>query len=77
MSKEKLEVNDVVQIIETFHRKGWIGAFVLVTEVFEWGVQGFVHHIDTHDQSGKAYIRLPSDTVEYIGPAVLAPKEEA
>jgi hypothetical protein len=67
---------DVVQINEIHGRMGWIGAFVLVTDVRDWGIVGFVHHIETHDNASRAYIRLKWDEVDYIGRAVLTLSEK-
>ena len=71
---------DVVQINDTFgeDRQGWIGAFVLVTEVREWGVIGFVHVIERHTEHGRAFIRIKWGAMDYIGQAILvpAPNEE-
>lgn len=66
----------VVQINHENGRNGWIGAFVTVTEVRKWGVIGFVHIMDTHDLSGRAYIRLKWEEIDYIGMAKLIPKDE-
>ena len=64
---------DVVQINEVHGRGGWIGAFVMVEEVKAWGIQGFVHHIETHDNHGRMYIRLKWEEIEFIGKAALVP----
>lgn len=64
---------DVFQITEKHGRAGWIGAFVLATEIKSFGIQGFVAHINTHDQQSRAYIRLEWDHIYYIGRAVLIP----
>jgi hypothetical protein len=69
-------IGDVVQINETDSRPGWRGAFVMVTEVRSWGIQGFVHHIETHEKSGFAYTRQEWDTIDFIGRAVLLPQSE-
>lgn len=65
----------VVQINEKHGRDGWTGALLIVTEVKPWGVQGFVHCIETHDQYSRAYIRLPDDEFDYIGHAALVPED--
>lgn len=65
---------DVFQITEAHGRQGWIGAFVLATEIKTWGIQGFVVHVQTHDEQSKAYIRLKWEEIEYIGHAVLIPE---
>lgn len=70
------EVGDVFQIIEAHGRKGWIGAFVMATEIKPWGIQGFVSHVETHDEQKRAYIRLKWSEIEYIGHAPLVPADE-
>ena len=67
------KVGDVFQITEAHGRSGWIGAFVLATEIKSWGIQGFVANVDTHDEQKQAYIRLKWDEIEYIGHAPLVP----
>jgi hypothetical protein len=69
MSPDEVKAGDVVQILDVHGREGWVGAFVLVTEVKEWGVQGFVHVVQTHESCASAYIRLIWDHIEWIGPA--------
>jgi sporulation protein YlmC with PRC-barrel domain len=61
-----IKENSVVQINET-GPEGWIGCFVQVSEVKTWGVQGWVQI----PQRGAAYIRLPFDTIDHIGEAIL------
>lgn len=63
----------VFQITEAHGRQGWIGAFVMATEVKSCGIQGFVQIIETHEKHGCAYIRLPWDQIDYIGTALLVP----
>lgn len=65
---------DVFQITERHGRKGWIGAFVLATEIKSWGIQGFVAHIETHDKQTQAYIRLKWEEIHFIGHAELIPQ---
>ena len=67
----KFQPGAVFQINEKDGRAGWIGAFVLMTEIRAWGIQGFVSHIETHEQQTRAYISLPWDTIEYVGQASL------
>lgn len=67
---------DVFQINERHGRNGWIGAFVLATEIKSWGIQGFVSHIETHDKQGRAYIRLKWDEIDFIGHAALVIAED-
>lgn len=67
----KPQPGDVFQIIEKHGRKGWIGTFVLATEIKDWGIQGFVSNIVTHDEQAHAYIRLKWDEIEFVGRAPL------
>ena len=69
-------VGDVFQINEREGRAGWIGAFVLATDIYLWGIQGFVVCIKTHDVQEHAYIRLEWKCVDYIGHAALLPKRD-
>lgn len=78
MRDERIKVKSVVQINERHDpgdgsRLGWVGCFVLVTEIKTWGIQGFVSIPKTHDQHGDAYIRLKWDEIDYIGEAALVP----
>ena len=70
------KAGDVFQITEKHGRKGWIGAFVLATEIKSWGVQGFVAHIVTHEEQQSVYIRLPWSDIEFIGHSVLIPQSK-
>lgn len=71
---ETVNRGDVFQITSaTEGREGWLGALVMTTEVKPWGIQGFVHVIETHDTSACAYIRLKWEDIEYVGPAPLVP----
>jgi len=65
----------VFQINETHGRLGWVGAFVLATEIRSWGIQGFVCHVDTHEEQSRAYIRLKWSEIEPVGVASLVPGE--
>jgi hypothetical protein len=65
----------VFQINHTHGRNGWIGAFVLATEIKPWGIQGFVHHITNHDTSAQVFIRLKWEELDYIGKAALIPQD--
>jgi len=69
------EPGAVFQINETHgpDRGGWVGAFVLSTEIKSWGIQGFVQHIETHQKHSCAFIRLKWSELDYIGQAVLVP----
>lgn len=72
----KAQVGDVFQINESHGRKGWIGAFVMATEIKHFGIQGFVSHVVEHEKQNRAYIRLKWEEIDYIGHAVLVPDSE-
>lgn len=73
-SKSKIyEIGDVFQITEVHGRDGWIGAFVLATEIKSFGIQGFVSHIVDHNTQTQAYIRLSWDEIAFIGHTHLIP----
>lgn len=74
-TKDKYLKDDVFQINENHGRKGWIGAFVLATEIKDWGIQGFIHHVKTHEEPAQVYIRLKWDEIDFIGQAVLQPHD--
>jgi uncharacterized membrane protein len=69
-------IGDVFQINKKHGRKGWIGAFVMATEVKSWGIQGFVSNVETHDNQNRAYIRLKCEEIDYIGHAALVLGDE-
>ena len=69
------KVGDVFQINEKNEKTGWIGAFVLVTEIKPWGIQGFVHYIETHDKSRRMFTRLKWDEIDYVGRSCLVPED--
>jgi len=72
--QEKTKVGSVMQIIDMPEsHKGWIGAFLLVSEVKAFGVQGFVHTIIDHDNYSQAYTRLNWEQVHWIGQSVMIP----
>lgn len=68
-------VGDVFQITEAHGRQGWIGAFVLATEIKSWGIQGFVVSVKTHDEQQRAFIRLKWEEIQCIGHAWLVPAD--
>jgi hypothetical protein len=74
--KLNIEKNDVFQITDIHGRDGWIGCFVQASEIKSWGIQGYVCIIETHDKQSKAYIRLNWNEIEYIGKAVMVPKDD-
>lgn len=72
---DELLPGDIVQI--TDERPGLLGAFLLITEVKSWGVQGFIHHVASFDESRQIYLRLEHGKFERVGRAVLVPAEIA
>jgi len=68
-------IGDVFQINENHGRQGWIGAFVMATEIKTWGIQGFVVHIKTHDKQSRAFIRLKWEELDYIGHSNFVPAD--
>lgn len=73
----KAQIGDVFQITEKHGRAGWIGAFVMATEIKHWGIQGFVSHVVEHEKQNRAYIRLKWEEIDYIGHAALVPGDES
>ena len=67
---------DVFQIVPEHGRNGWIGAFVMATEIRTWGIIGFIHCLETSDKHSQAYIRLAWDDIEFVGHAPLILEEE-
>lgn len=74
MSERGLSPGDIVQINDQ-ERPGLIGALLLVEEVRAWGVQGFIHHINTFNEATRIYLRLKHDQFERVGRAVLVPAD--
>lgn len=63
---------DVFQIVAVAEgRDGWLGAFVMATEIKSWGIQGFVHHIESHAAPAQVFIRLKWDELAFVGRAKL------
>jgi hypothetical protein len=76
MDNSNYRVGDVFQINEKHGRNGLIGSFVLATEIKTWGIQGFVHNIDTFDSYSRIYLRLKYDELDLIGHTDLLPSDE-
>ena len=72
----KYQPGDVFQINESFGQPGWVGAFILATEIKSFGIIGFVHCLVTHDESAQAYLRPSWEHLDYIGRAVLVPQPD-
>lgn len=65
MDKRVIE-NSIVQVNENGH-DGWVGCLIQVSEVKNWGIQGWVQI----PKGGQAYIRLEWNQINYIGHAVM------
>lgn len=68
-----LSPGDIVQI--TDERAGLVGALLMVEEVKAWGVQGFIHHIESFEESTRIYLRVGFGRFERIGQAVMVPAD--
>lgn len=70
------EPGDVFQINENYdpNGAGWIGAFIVATEIKTWGIQGYVHLIINQKKGGHAHNRLKWDQIDFIGKARLLPE---
>jgi hypothetical protein len=71
-TKQLDKENSVVQLNEKA-QEGWIGCFLQVSEVKNWGVQRWVQI----PMGGSAYLRPTWDQIDYIGEAVLVHQKEA
>lgn len=63
-----MNINDVVQI-DPEHDKCFGGCFMIVTEVYAWGVQGYVQIPSKGDKGGQAYYRCKFENFHPIGRA--------
>jgi hypothetical protein len=68
VNMSELKKYDVIQIVPD-HK--WGGCFLTVTEIFSWGIQGFVQI----PEQGQAYIRLRQDEWELSGVAIFVPDD--
>jgi hypothetical protein len=57
-----IEVGDIVQVDPNFETFG--ACMVVVTEIKDWGIQGYVQSADV---SGQQYIRLKTEQFEATG----------
>ena len=71
---DALRPGDIVQITDS-SRHGILGALLMVETVKPWGIQGFIHHVDTFDESKRLYLRLEHVQFERVGRAVLVPAD--
>lgn len=68
-------VNDVVQLAPTPDNGFFPGCFMLVTEVYYWGVQGFICMPHSQNEApGQAYFRAKSENFLLVGVAPWIPK---
>jgi hypothetical protein len=70
--KQLVKDNSVVQLNERA-QEGWIGCFLQVSEVKNWGVMGWVQI----PMGGSAYLRPTWEQIDYIGEAVLVHQKES
>ncbi len=66
-----MKENSVVQVNEK-GQDGWIGCLIIVSEVKNWGVKGYVQIPDERIIP----IRLRWEEIEYVGESVLIKKTE-
>lgn len=81
MWDERITVGSVVQLDPERHlgeAQGFFaGCFLLVTELKDWGVMGFVAMPgERGTMPGSAYFRAPWDALAYVGEAVWMPADE-
>ena len=69
--KAFINENSVVQVNERGPRE-FIGCFVIVTKVEEWGIQG---NVPEPNGKGNVWINLEWGQLEYIGQAILRLQE--
>lgn len=74
-NEQDRHVGDVFQINDKYDQLGWVGAFIMATEIKSWGIQGFAHHIETHEYSSRHHVRIKWEYLEYIGRASMIPSE--
>lgn len=66
-----VKIYEIVQVTNREHR--WFPALVVVTKIYDWGIQGYTHV----PLSGDAYIRLKFEDFEStLGEAIVIPKDE-
>lgn len=73
----RVKVGSVLQIDPAIKDSFFAACLMTVTEVKEWGVQGFVCSPGKRgEMPGQAYTRQKWETVEYVGEAVWAPPSD-
>lgn len=77
VKNEDVKAGDVFQINKKYENgTGYIGALITVSEVKSWGILGYIHHVETGEESSLIYLRIGYEFLEYIGRAVLKPANE-
>lgn len=72
MQKRELKAGDLVQLNpELVGNKAFSACIMVVTDVYEWGVQGYVQSLgETREHpGGQAYIRVQWPEMELVGEA--------
>lgn len=69
-----LRAGDVVQISpEHSGNPAFAGCMLTVSEIKDWGVQGYVQSLGTREgMGGQAYYRVKFTDIEFVGKAVWA-----
>ena len=73
MQKDNLKADYLVQLNpELVGNKAFAGCIMVVTDVYEWGAQGYVQALgETRDiPGGRAYYRAQWPEMEFVGTAV-------
>lgn len=73
MEKQKIEPGDLVQLNPNLvGNKAFAGCIMVVTELKEWGAQGYVQSLgEMRDiQGGQAFYRAHWPEIEYVGRAI-------
>lgn len=78
MRDERIKINSVVQLNENASAECYIGCLMLVTEIKDWGAQGFVATPQSKvEPAARIYLRPKWDAMEFVGTATLVPEDEA
>lgn len=76
-SDPRIVVGSVVQLNEHASDDCYVGCLLIVTELKEWGVQGFIPTPKQLDApAAQIYLRPKWDAIEWIGTAVMQPMKE-
>lgn len=66
--EDGLEINDIVQLAPEVGNKAFACCMMVVTEVKQWGAQGYVQGLGTRqEQVGQAYYRAKWEEMEKTG----------